>query len=144
MGLWVEWMSLVNRLEGAFKRKKTFFWFVVVLFGFTVKFDAFGVTSLVRGAGVLPSCYTSMLNFFHSGAVNLFSLRQLWVGVIFRYFSGIARINNRVLIVGDGIKVAKEGLSVITLFDGHFFKIIDGFYCNKKSTANGSALQEYY
>lgn len=109
MKLWVEWMSLVNLLEGAFRRKRTFFWFVLVLFGFSVKFDSFGVTSLARGAGLLPSCYTGMLNFFHSGAVNLLLLRQLWVAVIFWHFSEIVRINNRVLIVGDGIKIPKEG-----------------------------------
>ena len=109
MKLWVEWMSLVNQLEGAFSRKKTFFWFVLVLIGFTVKFDAIGVTSLVRGVGLLPSCYTSMLNFFVSDAVNLVALRQLWVVVIFRCFSGIVRVNNRVLIVGDAIKAPKEG-----------------------------------
>lgn len=109
MQLWKEWMLLVNQLEGAFSRKKTFFWFVIVLFGFTVKFDAIGVTSLARGAGVLESCYTSMLNFFITGAVSHVMLRQLWVGVVFRHFSGIVRVNNRVLIIGDGIKIPKEG-----------------------------------
>jgi len=38
-------MLPVNLLEGAFGRNKTFFWFVLVLIGFTVKFDAIGVTS---------------------------------------------------------------------------------------------------
>lgn len=107
--LWKEWMLPVNQLAGAFGRKKTFFWFVLVLMGFSVKFDAIGVTSVARGVGLLPSCYTSMLNFFVSGAVNLELLRRLWVTVIFRYFGGIVRINNRVLIVGDGIKAPKEG-----------------------------------
>ena len=102
-------MLPVNQLEGAFGRKKTFFWFVLVLIGFSVKFDAIGVTSLARGAGVLPSCYTGMLNFFVSDAVNLVLLRRLWVAVIFRHFSGIVRVNNRALIVGDGIKAPKEG-----------------------------------
>jgi hypothetical protein len=91
------------------QQKKTFFWFVIVLFGFMVKFDAIGVTSLARGAGVLRSCYTSMLNFFIANTVNLVMLRQLWVAVVFRYFSGIVRVNGRVLIVGDGIKTPKEG-----------------------------------
>lgn len=102
MRLWIEWMRPVNQLEGAFSRKKTFFWFVLVLIGFTVKFDSIGVTSLARGVGLMPSCYTGMLNFFVSGAVNLGALRQLWVAVIFRYFSGIVRVNGRVLIVGAG------------------------------------------
>ena len=100
---------LVNQLEGAFSRKKTFFWFLIILFGFTVKFDSIGVTSLARGAGLLPSHYTSMLNFFSSGAVNLEMLRLLWVRLVFSCFPGIVRINGRVIIVGDGIKAPKEG-----------------------------------
>ena len=86
MGLWHKWLSIVNQLEGAFSRQSTFFWFIIVLIGFTIKFDAIGVTSLARGAGVASSCYTSMLNFFISTAVNL-----------------------EVLIAGDGIKIGKEG-----------------------------------
>src|SRR5437762_12807994 len=105
----MEWMVPVNQLAGAFGRKKTVFWFVVVLIGFTVKVDVIGVSSVAGGAGLIPSCYTSMLNFFVSDAVNLVLLRQLWTGVVFRYFSGIVRVNGRVLIVGDGIKVPKEG-----------------------------------
>lgn len=109
MELWNQWIALVNQLEGAFSRKKTFFWFVIVLFGFTVRFDSLGVTSLARGAGLLPSCYTSMLNFFTSTAVNLEMLTSLWVNVVFRHFSGIIRINGRCIIAGDGIKIGKEG-----------------------------------
>jgi hypothetical protein len=107
--LWVKWLELVNQLEGAFSRKKTFFWFVIILIGFTVKFDSIGVTSLARGAGVLPCYYTCMLNFFSSTAVSLNGLTSLWVSVVFRNFNGIVRINGRCIIAGDGIKIGKEG-----------------------------------
>lgn len=109
MGLWTIWLSVVNNLESAFSRKNTFFWFIIVLIGFTIKFDATGVTSLARGAGVLSSCYTSMLNFFVSTAVNIEKLQQLWVEVVFKCFSGIVQINERCVIAGDGIKIGKEG-----------------------------------
>ncbi len=109
MGLWHKWLSVVNQLAGSFSRKSTFFWFVIVLIGFTIKFDSIGVTSLARGAGVSSSCYTSMLNFFISTAVNFEKLQRLWVSVIFKCFSGIVRINGRCVIAGDGIKIGKEG-----------------------------------
>ena len=36
MELWGRWLSVVNQLQGAFSRKKTFFWFVIVLI-FTIE-----------------------------------------------------------------------------------------------------------
>jgi hypothetical protein len=107
--LWNKWLVLVNQLDGAFSRRKTFFWFVIILIGFTIKFDSMGVTSLARGVGLLPSCYTSMLNFFVSTAVNPETLKLLWVQIVFKYFRGIIMINGRCIIAGDGIKIGKEG-----------------------------------
>lgn len=109
MELWNKWESVVNQLERAFSRKKTFCWFVLVLIGFTIKFDAMGVTSLARGVGLLPCYYTSMLHFFTSSAVDLEKLQRLWTAVVFKCFSGIVRINGRCVIAGDGIKIGKEG-----------------------------------
>jgi DDE superfamily endonuclease len=109
MELWNQWIALVNQLDGAFSRKKTFFWFVIILIGFTIKFDSLGVTSIARGVDLLPSCYTSMLNFFSSTAVNLEALKRLWVQIVFKHFCGILRVNGRCIVVGDGIKVGKEG-----------------------------------
>jgi hypothetical protein len=109
MELWDNWMALVNHLESACNRKKTFFWLVTVLMGFTIKFDFLGVTSLARGVGLLPNYYTCMLHFFNSYAVDLNVLQQLWIKLVFSHFSGIVRINGRVVIVGDGIKIGKEG-----------------------------------
>lgn len=109
MELWSKWFALVNQLRGACNRKKTFFWLIIVLIGFTIKFDSLGVTSLARGAGVQPCYYTSMLNFFNSTAVNLEILQSLWISIIFKHFSSIVRINGRCIIAGDGIKIGKEG-----------------------------------
>jgi len=109
MGLWNKWLFVVNQLENAFSRSKTFYWFVLVLIGFTIKFDAMGVTSLARGVGLLPSYYTSMLHFFTSSAVDLGKLQLLWTSVVFKCFNGIVRINGRCVIAGDGIKIGKEG-----------------------------------
>jgi hypothetical protein len=109
MELWGKWLILVNYFDEAFSRKKTFFWFVIILIGFTIKFDSLGVTSLARGAGLLPAYYTCMLNFFISTAVNLEKLQLLWISIVFKHFNSIVRINGRCIIAGDGIKIGKEG-----------------------------------
>jgi hypothetical protein len=110
MELWSIWLTLVNPFEGACSRKKTFFWLVIVLIGFTIKFDSLGVTSLARGAGVASIYYTSMLNFFNSTAINLEMLQTIWINIVFSKFSSsIVRINGRCIIAGDGIKIGKEG-----------------------------------
>ena len=50
-----------------------------------------------------------MLHFFNSYAVNLKILQELWVKLIFNQFNGVVRINGRVVVIGDGIKIGKEG-----------------------------------
>lgn len=109
MELWDRWMQLVNQLVGCCSRKKAFFWLVTVLIGFTIKFDFLGVTSIARGVGLLPNYYTCMLHLFNSNAVDLGKLQQLWVQLVLKKLSGIVRINGRLVIVGDGIKIGKEG-----------------------------------
>ena len=109
MELWSRWLTLVNQLENACSRKKTFFWLVTVLIGFTIKFDFLGVTSIARGVGLLPNYYTCMLHLFYSNGVDLKTLQQLWVQLVLNQFSGIVCINGRLVIVGDGIKIGKEG-----------------------------------
>src|SRR3990167_6950857 len=109
MELWNKWMALVNQLESSCSRKQTFFWLVAVLIGFTIKFDSLGVTSLTRGIGFLPNYYTCMLHLFNSSAVNLDKIQALWIKLVLNAFGGIVRINGRVILVGDGIKVGKEG-----------------------------------
>lgn len=109
MELWNKWIGLVNQLESSCSRKQTFFWLMAVLIGFTIKFDSLGVTSLARGIGLLPNYYTCMLHLFNSTAVNLDKLQELWVKLVLNAFGGIVRINGRVIIVGDGIKIGKEG-----------------------------------
>lgn len=109
MQLWGIWYDLVKQLRGSCSRKRTFFWLTVVLIGFTIKFDFSGVTSLARGVGLSPEYYTCMLNFFHSSSVRLERLLSLWVNIVLTRFNTLVMLNNRHLLVVDGIKVGKEG-----------------------------------
>lgn len=109
MELWNIWYGLVKQLQTSCARKRTFYWMITILMGFTIKFDCFGVTSIARGVGLHPSYYTCMLNFFTSTAVKLDQLLSLWITLVFEKFNGLVMLNGRYLIVGDGIKIGKEG-----------------------------------
>lgn len=109
MELWRNWMSLVKGFRAACSRQKTFFWLIAVLIGFSIKFDFNGVTSLARGIGLMSCHYTSLLHFFYSSALDLTKLRQCWYQLVFSKFSNIIRVNGRFILIGDGIKIGKEG-----------------------------------
>ena len=67
--LWRHWWNVVRQLRGACTRQRTFLWMVLCLAGMTVRTDLLGVTSLVRGLGLLAICYDRMLDLLHSPAL---------------------------------------------------------------------------
>jgi hypothetical protein len=79
------------------------------LAGITVRTELLGVTSIVRAPGLEPACYDRLLNFFHSQALELNKLTHTGCTLIFRIHHGIVSVNRRVVLVGDGLKVAKAG-----------------------------------
>ncbi len=105
----MQWWQVVQQLRPACSRFKTFLWMGTILAAMTVRGDLFGVTSFVRALGLKKFCYERMLALFHSSALDLTKLTQLWIQVILKIQPGILQINGRKVIVGDGIKVAKSG-----------------------------------
>ena len=79
------------------------------LAGMTVRTEMMGVTSVVRALGLKASCYDRLLDCLHSQGLDLNRLTQAWCALVFRIHPGIVRINGRVVLVGDGLKVAKAG-----------------------------------
>jgi len=84
-------------------------WMLAALMGFCVRDELLGVTSLVRALGLEPICYDRMIDFFHSSAVNLTRLTRIWTALVLKKHPGLLTFNGRVVVVGDGIKVAKSG-----------------------------------
>ena len=109
MMLWRTWWEWASQLRPACSRRQTFMWLLVVLIGFTVRPDLLGVTSFVRGLGLCESCYDRMLDLLHSSALNVARLTRIWTRLVLDKHPGLLRVNGRVVIVGDGIKVAKSG-----------------------------------
>ena len=107
--LWKPWWNLVCQLRPACSRMRTFLWMVTVLAGMTIRTDLLGVTSIVRALGLRPMYYDRLLDFFHSGALDLDTLTRLWRHLVFTLHPGILRIEGRPVLVGDGIKIPKAG-----------------------------------
>ena len=108
MKLWIKWWSIVNQLRPCFSRRKTFLWFSLVLIGFSTRNDLAGVTSIIRSLGLDEFYYDRLLDFFHSSSIKLDLLSQQWVKIILK-MNLSHKINGRLIILGDGIKVSKEG-----------------------------------
>lgn len=109
MELWLHWFSAVWHLRSACSRLRTFLWLSVCLAGMCIRPDLFGVTSIVRAFGLKEYCYDRILDFFHSTSLNIHRLSRSWIATVLHIFPGILKVNGRLLIVGDGIKVPKTG-----------------------------------
>jgi hypothetical protein len=109
MKLWIHWFNAVLPLRSACSRTKTFLWFITCLAGMTVRIDLLGVTSIVRAMGLQQFCYDRILDFFHGTGLGLDKLSLIWTRTVLKVFPDVPRVNGRLLLVGDGIKIPKEG-----------------------------------
>jgi len=109
MRLWIYWWRVVWQLRSACGRQRTFLWLAVCLAGMSIREDLFGVTSIIRAIGLQPNCYERLLGFFHSSALNPDRLAQVWTALILKIHPGILRVNGRIVLVADGLKVPKTG-----------------------------------
>lgn len=108
MQLWIVLVSCIGQLRGACKHYRTFMWLLVVLVAWTARPDLLGVTSFVRSSFLSANNYRLLLNFFHSGALDIATLTKLWLKFVLSKFSPVTE-SGYLVFVADGIKVAKEG-----------------------------------
>ncbi|MPM69152.1 IS4 family transposase ISCku4 [bioreactor metagenome] len=100
--------EVLSAFRPCFSRKAAYEWFVVIVVGLMVRADHLGLTAIVRGLALHPSHYESMIHFFRSSAWSLDSLRLAWFNVVGR-LAPLLYIRGQVVLVGDGMKTAKEG-----------------------------------
>jgi hypothetical protein len=74
----------------------------------TIRKDLLGVSSIIRTLGLKERCYDRLLDFYHSPGIDLEKLTKLWQSFVLKC-SLVLTTNGRLLLVVDGIKVAKEG-----------------------------------
>lgn len=108
--LWLAWLRALLPLRPACSRTSTFLWLVLVLAGLCLRPDLAGVTSLVRGLGLSDASYYCLLHFFHSPALDLEGLTQLWCQTLQLLLRRcLVRVNGRPIVLVDGLKRPKEG-----------------------------------
>jgi hypothetical protein len=108
MSLWMSWWHMVKQLRPACTRLRTFLWLATCLAGMTVRKDLLGVTSIIRALGLKEFCYDRILDFYHSAGLNLEKLTRIWASIIVEC-PLVLKTNGRLLLVGDGLKIPKEG-----------------------------------
>jgi DDE superfamily endonuclease len=109
LSLWGIWWDAILLLRPAFSRLRTFLWFVTAVAGLTVRVELLGVTSIVRALNLRPGLYTKLLEHFHSSGIKLDRLAALWTQAVLALFPNPVRVNGRLVLVGDGIKIPKRG-----------------------------------
>lgn len=109
MALWIQWWNAIWLLRPACSRLRSFLWFATCAAGLTVRIELLGVTSIVRALKLRARFYDQLLDHFHGSGVKLDEISALWARVVLRLFSHPLRVNGRLVLVGDGIKVAKRG-----------------------------------
>ena len=108
--LWLAWLRALLPLRPACSRTTTFLWLVLVLAALCLRPDLAGVTSLVRSLGLSDASYYCLLHFFHSPALDLDRLTQLWRHTLQHLFRRcLVRVNGRPVVLADGLRRPKEG-----------------------------------
>ena len=108
MKLWIEWFRCIHLLRNSCSRYITFCWMALVISALAIRPDGLGVTSFVRAAFLDPVCYYSLLHFFHSKALPLQKLLNVWVKLALKLFSPVT-VDGYVVFAADGLKVPREG-----------------------------------
>jgi hypothetical protein len=80
----------------------------LMLAGLSIRADLAGVSSVVRVLGLQERCYRCLLHLCHSAGLPVETLRSMWARLVLKWFISV-RLNQRLVVIDDGLKVAKEG-----------------------------------
>ena len=108
MELYARLEQILAELRPAFRRKATYDWFIVLMWGVVLCHQAPAVTSYLNALGLGERCYEQALHWFHSSAFGIDELCGRW-GNWLACHSSAHRLRGHLVYVGDGIKVGKEG-----------------------------------
>lgn len=109
MRSWERFYTGFWEFRSAFSDCRTFYWAVVVAMGMAAGFmGSSGIAGCAQSLGLRSGCYTSMLGFFHSTAINLQVLRELLIKFVMARMD-VFRVSGYAVLAIDGINGPKEG-----------------------------------
>ena len=92
-----------------FKRISTWKWFVTAVIGFMTRTNTYGgITSIISSLRLKPELYHDVLHFFRSDGYAVEELYDEWIRIAADNRE-LLYVGGRVLLLGDHIKVSKEG-----------------------------------
>lgn len=92
-----------------FKRIRTWKWFAAAVIGFMIRTNTCGgITSIISSLRLKPELYHDLLHFFRSDGYAIEELYDEWIRIAANN-SELLYVGGRVLLLGDHIKVSKEG-----------------------------------
>ena len=101
--------DIVLEYRKCFKREKTWRWFVIIILGLIIRSNNRGITSIISSLRLKPRLYHAMLHFFRSTGYTTETIYEKWFETVIQR-TNLIRIANRIVLIGDHIKIPKEGL----------------------------------
>jgi hypothetical protein len=103
---WTAWWQALSGLREAYPRIRSFLCVLTAVAG--LRADPLGVTSIVRGLGLVATSHDHLLAFFHSSAIDPYALAHAWSVLVLRAFPDLPRFNGRLLLLADGLLLLQK------------------------------------
>jgi hypothetical protein len=100
--------DILEQFLPCFNRKASWVNFCSIIIGFILRPDMRGVSSVISALRMKPAHYTTLLKFFRSTSFDLDTLYRKLITVLLKILPP-KTIDGRVILVGDHIKISKEG-----------------------------------
>jgi hypothetical protein len=100
---------ILEQFLPCFNRPASWVNFYATVIGFIIRPDMRGVSSVISALRLKPQRYTALLKFFRSSAFNIDTLYRKLITVFLKILPP-QTVSGRVVLAGDHVKIAKEGL----------------------------------
>jgi hypothetical protein len=100
--------TILLQFRKSFNRSSTWKNFVIIVMGFILRTNNYGITSMVSSLMLRADEYYNLLHFFRSSAYTVTQLYEKWIEIA-QQETDFKRIAGRVILLGDHIKISKEG-----------------------------------
>ena len=100
--------NIIRKFSSCFKRTEAWQWFAILIMGFMLRTGDRGVTLVISVLKLDPALYHTMLHFFRSKAYKVADVYGRWIQIAQTEIE-FTMIAGRVILLGDHIKIPKEG-----------------------------------
>jgi hypothetical protein len=100
--------TILEQFLPCFNRQASWVNFCGIIIGFIIRPDIRGVSSVISALRIKPERYTTLLKFFRSNAFDIDRLYRKLITVFMKILLP-ETVDGKVILVGDHIKISKEG-----------------------------------